>query len=144
MKRTNSHLKRKCTVVKNCPNNALPGRRTCGRHGKSKRASRSSGRARFVHLDCSVPALVEALEPINAAEPDITIEVRDGGTILGLPTNKPQMMSFLRDWLGKHQGNLSLLEALTPPAIVPAPLLANAYCAIAERLVRFDLGGGAA
>jgi len=131
-----SHLHRCC--VKNCPNLPLPGRRTCGRHGK--RHGNHAGRAtRFVHLDCRVPYLLANLEPINTAD-NVTIEVRDNGVILGLPTNRPQMIEFLRGWLARGH-SLATIEALTPPVIQPDPLYANAFCHIADLLVRYDLGG---
>src|SRR5512138_529362 len=138
--------KRQCTVVirgRRCPNAALPNKRTCGKHGK--RASRSTGsqRTRFVHLDCRVPDLLADLEPINTAD-EVTIEVRDNGAIIGLPTNQPQMLLFLREWLRKPGHSLDLLEKLTPPALRPEPLMANAYAHTSDRLVRYDLARGGA
>lgn len=134
-----SNLHKCC--VKNCHNLPLPGRHTCGRHGR-RHGNRHGGRSiRFVHLDCNVPDLIADLEPINTAD-GVTIEVRDNGAILGLPTNRPQMIEFLRGWLARGH-SLATIEALTPAVIQPDPLYANAFCRIADLLVRYDLGGAA-
>jgi hypothetical protein len=138
-------MAKRCVVKvhgRRCPNTARPGSRSCGGHGK-KRASRSAGGSpRLVHLDCSIPVVNFTLDPTQPDD-DGSIETR-GNAIVGLPTNKPQMIAFLRNWLARHAGNLDLLERLTPAVLTPAPLMANAYCQAAEQLVRYDLGGGAA
>lgn len=128
-------MKKHCSV-RNCKNYARPGSRTCGCHGKRKAPHSRSTRTRFVHLDSRVPELVSELETIMPVE-DVLVEVRDGGIIIGLPTNRQQMVSFLGNWLQRH--TLDEIERLTPPVITPAPLLANSFCAIAAALVRYDL-----
>lgn len=133
-----SHFRHCC--VKNCPNLPQPGSRTCGRHGK--RHGNHSGRSvRYIHLECSVPQLLAALEPIETTD-NVTIEVRDGATLVGLPTSRPQMIEFLRGWLARGH-SLATIEALTPAIIQPDPLFANAFCRIADLLVRYDMGGAA-
>jgi hypothetical protein len=130
---------RKCCVPQ-CPNKAKPGSKSCGRHGK--RSSRATGgRAHYVHLDCRVPQMLIELEPINTTD-DVTVEVRDGGTIVGLPTNRPQMIAFLRNWLNLSGHTLHLLEMLTPPMLAAQDAeLAAQICRAARNLVLYDLGG---
>lgn len=128
-------------IVKGCPHSPAPGRRTCGRHGR-QRSHSSSGRRRFIRFDCRVPELTVSLDPLPPV-PEFTLEVRDNGVIVGLPTNQPQMIAFLRNWLARPEHSLDLLEQLTPARLVPSPAMANAYCSAAEALVRFDLGGAA-
>jgi len=126
---------------KRCPNPAKSGSRSCCQHGQRRRAAKSTGgRARFVHLDCRVPDPLVALEPLAASDV-IEIEVRDNQTIVGLPTNRPQMLTFLRNWLARAGNTLADIERLTPAQLRPAPLMANAYAAAADSLVRYDLAG---
>jgi hypothetical protein len=136
--------KRHCSV-RGCKNYARPGSTSCGKHVRApRRAARATGgRTRFVHLDCRVSDLLIELEPLAPADV-VTIEVRDNSTLVGLPTNRPQMLAFLRDWLLCREHTLDLLERLTPAQLRPCPLMANAYAAAADRLVRYDLAGGAA
>ncbi len=128
---------RKC-CVKGCPNKARPGGKSCGRHGK--RATRSTGgRSRFVHLDCRVTDLLIELEPVNTTD-GVTVEVRDNGVIVGLPTNRPQMIAFLRDWLNLPAHTLYLLEILTPPMLASKDSeLSAQICRAARNLIMYDL-----
>jgi hypothetical protein len=135
-------MARKC-CVKRCKNIAQPGSRSCGQHGKRK-APRSTGRrVHYVHLDCRVPALLDNLEPLNtAADDEIKIEIRDGGAIVGLPTNRPQMLSFLCNWLNLPGHTIGLLEKLTPPRLASKDVeLSQQLCLTARALVLYDLGG---
>lgn len=125
--------------VKGCSNAPLKGRKTCGRHGK--RPSTATHRTRYISLDCNVPALVAQLEPL-AVIADVMIEVRDNGVIVGLPTNRDNMIAFLADWLARPGNTLAAIEQLTPYRLQPSPLMANTYCHAAEALVRYDLQGG--
>jgi hypothetical protein len=138
-KLSNLHPPTRHCCVKCCSNTPQKGRKTCGRHGK--RSSTATHRPRVIHLDCHVPALVTQFEPI-AILADVMIEVRDNGVIVGLPTNRDNMIAFLADWLARPGNTLAAVEHLTPYRLQPSPLMANAYCHAAEALVRYDLQGG--
>jgi hypothetical protein len=129
--------------VKGCKNKAQPGSKSCGRHGKRKAVKSTGKRTHFVRLDSRVPNLMPQLEAI-AVQPDIMIEVHDNGVIVGLPTNRDNMIAFLADWLTKAGNTLADIERLTPYHLTPNPLMANAYPHAADVLVRFDLQGGVA
>ncbi len=90
-----------------------------------------------------MPAFDVALSPLEPVPDSSTVpEVRADGAIAGLPTDRPQMIAFLRHWLlARPDHSLDLIERLTPARLDPAPLLANTYCRAAEVLVRYDLGG---
>lgn len=127
--------------VKACRNMAEPGHRSCGKHNSKRRAERAAGqRTRYVRLDSRVPDLLVDLVPVNTADDEVTIEVRDNGTVIGLPTSRPQLIDFLQQWLGQPDHTLDLLERLTPPVLHPSPLMANAYCQVSDSLMRYDLG----
>lgn len=139
-------MNRQCTVVihgRRCTNKARSGSRSCGQHGHAHASRSAGGRTRFVHLDCRVNALVAELEPLDTSD-GISIEIRDNGALVGLPTNQPQLLAFLLDWLSQPGHNLDLLERLTPPSLRPDPLMANTYCRVSETLYRYDRVDGAA
>lgn len=148
--------KKQCTVTiqgRRCTNTALPNRRTCGKHGK--KASRSNGRrTKFVHLDCSVPALKDCAEPVSSTWPARQIPeeqpylygvaYRSDGSIINLPTNREQLRGFLLEWLRLPGHTVHLLEQLTPSMLLSRDAgLAAQICRAARNLVAFDLAGGA-
>lgn len=146
--RSTSTTTRKCTAVRGCQNNALPGRRTCGQHGHRNSATATKP----IHLDrvlrtwrdyeTDTTPIGLAIETTRLPEetPYIAgVAVRDNGTILGLPTTREGFKALLADWLNRPGRSLADIELLTPGHL-PKADLSLAICNSAARLVAHDLG----
>ncbi len=134
--------KKQCTVTirgRRCTNQALPGRRTCGKHGK-KVASRSSGRRQhFIHLDCNIPMLPSE-EPrkldFGYHYPVVVRDLERGLIqVSALPTNERELGAFIAAWLNMPGHRVSDVERLTPPAITVWP---DQFSSAALNLIMHD------
>lgn len=132
-----------------CGQPALPGRRTCGRHGR-QRASQTI-KTKSIRLDrvlhtfdarefyADSPVKAVSVKPFPTEQPYLAdIAVRENGAVLGLPTTLDGLGRLLADWLRRPGRSLYELETLTPHHL-PTRDRAVAIATAADRLVRYDL-----
>lgn len=135
--------------VKGCTNPPAKGRKTCGKHGKT-RAARPT-KTKPIHVDrvlrtwrdyeADTAPLGLAVQVTRLPEetPYLAgVAIRDNGTILGLPTTREGFKALLADWLNRPGRSLADIELLTP-AHLPGRDLSLAICNSAARLVAHDL-----
>lgn len=134
--------------VKGCANQPLKGRKTCGRHGKT-RAARPTVKTTPIHLDRVLPTWREfestspaplISTPIGTTErPYLAgVAVRDNGAIIGLPTTRDGFKALLAAWLNRPGRSLADIELLTPSQL-PNRDLGMSICNAAATLVAHDL-----
>lgn len=134
--------------VKGCANPPQKGRKTCGRHGKT-RASKPAVKTTPIHLARvlntwrefeSTPQAPLVLNQIDTTErPYLAgVAVRDNGSFIGLPTTREGFKALLAAWLNRPGRSLADIELLTP-AHLPGHDLSLAICNSAARLVAHDL-----
>jgi len=137
--------------VKNCPNPPAKGRKTCGKHGKT-RAARPT-KTKHIHIDRVLrtwrdyetetdtdtigQTVVSHYAP--ADRPYIAgVAIRDNGAMLGLPTTREGFKALLAEWLARPGRSLAEIELLTP-GYLPNRDISVAICYSAARLVAHDL-----
>ena len=132
--------------VKGCPNQPQKGRKTCGCHGKRRAAL--TVKTSPIKIDRVLNSFREiaADSPVTSVKPLPTerlyiagIACRTDGSLLGLPTNRPELVDLLDEWLKRPGCTLAVIERETPRRLTSTASIVAA----AAQLVKADISSPA-